>query len=291
MTLSSSLLTIDLGTTLSFLRKTIRFLKETCKFLSVLWKDNRGRTGLHADFRIATNGFPAGFTGSWFCDLIEAKTQKKVDFSWYRPSLILSSLFGSSWLLIILLRVYKQPSIFFSGENIRTLKKYREYRNYLGDLPSLALGFDYIKKDNYCRLPLWLLYIFPAPFVATASIADIQKRLNQIEEKSFLVKQKFAAMIASHEGYCSSRKIDGSASTVSRKLITRQIQTIGYVHCPGKLSHNDDSLKEEFDDDIPFAPIHECGCSVHIDGTDVKQRACRNSHDGPSALSNFTYRH
>lgn len=234
---------------MSFLRKTIRFFKETYKFLYVLWRDNRGQTGLNADLRIATNGFPAGFTGSWFCDLIEERTQKKIEFSWYRPSLIFTSLFGSSWLLIILLTTYKQPSVFFSGENIKTLKKYREYRNYLGDLPSLALGFDYIKKDNYCRLPLWLLYIFPARFVAKASVVDIQKRLNQIEQQSFLPKQKFAAMIASHDGYYSSRKIDGGASMVSRTLITRQIQTINYVHCPGKLLHNDDSLKEDFDDD------------------------------------------
>jgi hypothetical protein len=119
----------------------------------------------------------------------------------------------------------------------------------LGDLPSLALGFDYIKKDNYSRFPLWLLYIFPASFVARASVADIQNRLNKIEQQSFLPKQKFAAMIASHDGYYSSRKIDGGAPMVSRTLITRQIQTIKYVHCPGKLLHNDDSLKEDFDDD------------------------------------------
>lgn len=234
---------------MSFLRKTVRFLKETYKFLYVLWRDNRNRTGLDADYRIATNGFPTGFTGSWFCALIEARTQKKVALSWYRPSLILTSLFGSSWLLVLLLTTNKQPSIFFSGENIKTLKKYREYRDYLGDLPSLALGFDYIKKDNYRRLPLWLLYIFPASFVAKASVADIQKRLNQLEQQSFLPKQKFAAMIASHEGYCSTRKIDGRAPMISRALITRQIQTIKGVKCPGKFLHNDDSLKEEFDDD------------------------------------------
>ena len=126
----------------------IRFAKEMYKFLRVFWQDNRGRKGIDADFRIATNGFPVGFTGAWFCELIEERT-KKVEFSWYKPSLVLTSLFGSSWLLRIILITYKQPSVFFSGENIHTLKKYREYRNYLDDLPSLALGFDYNKKENY----------------------------------------------------------------------------------------------------------------------------------------------
>ncbi len=233
----------------AFIGKTIRFVKETCKFLQILWKDSSVQKGQGADFRIATNGFPIGFTGSWFCDLIEERTHKKVTFSWYQPSLILTSLFGSSWLLKIILSTYKQPSVFFSGENIKTLKKYRDYRNYLDDLPSLSLGFDYNQNKNYRRFPLWLLYIFPATFVAKASLADIQKRLKQIEQQSFLPKLKFAAMIASHAGYYTARKVDGSFDMVSRALITQQVQSINFVHCPGKLLHNDNSLKEEFKDD------------------------------------------
>lgn len=232
-----------------FFGKTIRFVKETVKFVRVLWRDNIGRKGQDADFRIATNGFPVGFAGSWFCDVIKERTNRKVEFSWYKPSLILTSLFGSFWLLKTILLLYKQPSVFFSGENINSLKKYRDYRSYLHNLPSLALGFDYDQKKNYKRFPLWLLYIFPAPFVANASVADIQKRLKQMEQQSFLPKKEFAAMIASHAGYCSTRKLDGGSSMVSRALITQQIKNISFVHCPGKLLHNDDSLQEKFKDD------------------------------------------
>ncbi|MGB3212578.1 MAG: glycosyltransferase family 10 [Desulforhopalus sp.] len=232
----------------SFLRKTIRFFKETYFFSQTVWRDNRDRKGQNADLRIAINGFPGGFTSQWFRDAIAERTQRQVEFSWYKPSLILTSLFGSCWLLKIILLTYKQPSVFFSGENIRTLKKYRDYRNYLNDLPTVALGFDYCEKSNYKRFPLWLLYIFPAAFVAKASIADIQGRLDQIERQSFLPKQKFAAMIASHAGYFTSRKIDGNTPMVSRTIIAQQLQKIQFVHCPGKLLHNDVSLKEEFAD-------------------------------------------
>ena len=232
-----------------FLGKTIRFVKETVRFLRILWRDNIGRKGQDADFRIATNGFPVGFVGAWFCDVIEQRTNRKVELSWYKPSLLLTSLFGSFWLLNMILRTYEQPSVFFSGENISSLKKYRDYRNYLNNLPSLALGFDYDQRKNYTRFPLWLIYIFPADFVANASVADIEKRLKQIEEQSFLPKKEFAAMIASHAGYCSTRKIDGSSSMVSRAFITQQIENISFVHCPGKLLHNDNSLLEKFKDD------------------------------------------
>ena len=234
---------------MSLVGKMIRFVKETGKFLHVLWRDNSRQKGHDADFRIATNGFPVGFVGSWFCDVIKERTQKTVEFSWYKPSLILTSLFGSLWLLKIISYAYKQPNVFFSGENIKALKKYRVYRNYLGELPALALGFDYNQKENYKRFPLWLLYIFPPTFAATASVADIQERLKEIEQQSFFPKQEFAAMIASHAGYFSTRKIDSDFSMVSRALITQQIQNINFVHCPGKLLHNDDSLHKEFKND------------------------------------------
>lgn len=234
---------------MSPLGKMIRFVKETSKFLHILWRDTSVQKGRDADFRIATNGFPTGFLGSWFGDLIRGRTNKTVEFSWYKPSLLLTSLFGSPWLLKILLSIYKQPSVFFSGENIKALKKYRNYRNYLGDLPTLALGFDYHRGENYERFPLWLLYIFPPAFVATASVVDIQNRLKLIEQQSFFPKQKFAAMIASHAGYFSPRKIDGNFTMASRALLTQQIQTVNFVHCPGKLLHNDDSLHKKFNND------------------------------------------
>jgi hypothetical protein len=234
---------------LSIVGKTTRSIKETVKLFLQILHDRRIRKGSDADYRIATYGFPKGETGSWFCSLIEERTGKKVAFSWYKPSLLLTSLFGISWLLKILLSTCKQPSVFFSGENLRTLKKYRDYRDYLGSLPSLALGFDHGERDNYRRFPLWLLYIFPAVFAARASVQDIQKRLDRIERRSLKPKKKFAAMIASHSGYHNRNKNDGDGALVSRADITKLVKRIEHIHCPGKLLHNDNSLLEKFDDD------------------------------------------
>jgi hypothetical protein len=234
---------------LSIVGKTTRSIKETVKLFLQILHDRRIRKGSDADYRIATYGFPKGETGSWFCSLIEERTGKKVAFSWYKPSLLLTSLFGISWLLKILLSTCKQPSVFFSGENLRTLKKYRDYRDYLGSLPSLALGFDHGERDNYRRFPLWLLYIFPAEFVARASVQDIQKELDLIESRSFKSKKMFAAMIASHSGYHNRKKIDGKGAPVSRVDITKRVKRIEHICCPGKLLHNDNSLLENFADD------------------------------------------
>jgi hypothetical protein len=158
-------------------------------------------------------------------------------------------LFGSYWLLKILLLVYKVPSVFFSEENLTTLKKYREYRTYLDGQPSLAMGFDYRSAENYRRFPLWLLYIFPPDFAVKASVDDIRQRLDQIEKQCLYPKTKFAAMVASHDGYACRKKVYGCVKNTSRSVITQQVSTIDFVHCPGKLLHNDDSLQDEYNDD------------------------------------------
>jgi hypothetical protein len=169
--------------------------------------------------------------------------------SWYRPSLIICSSFGSYWLLKIILGVYKVPSIFFTEENLTTLKKYREYKTYLDGQPSLAMGFDYCGPGNYRRFPLWLMYLFPPDVAVKVTVADIQTRLDEIEAKARCPKTKFAAMVASHDGYASRKKVSGHVEIVSRAEITEKVATIDFVHCPGKLLHNDTSLKDEYQDD------------------------------------------
>ena len=135
--------------------------------------------------------------------------------------------------------------LFFSEENLSTLKKYKEYRDYLGGLPTLAMGFDYRNEENYRRFPLWLEYIFTPEFAAKASVDEIQELLNEIETRSLLPKKYFAAMIASHDGYNSPKKIIDYKVLISRSIITNALENIDFVHCPGKLKHNDESLKIE----------------------------------------------
>ncbi len=198
--------------------------------------------------RIAYNGHSAGPQKNWLHFFINEFTGRHSIVSWYKPSIIICSSFGSYWLLKIILRVYKVPSIFFSEENLTTLKKYREYKTYLDGLPSLAMGFDYSRAKNYRRFPLWLMYLFPPELAVKASVGDIQKRLNEIEKLSIGSKTKFAAMVASHDGYASKKKVSGHVDIVSRTEITEKVATIDVVHCPGKLLHNDNSLHDEYDD-------------------------------------------
>lgn len=234
---------------LFYLNRISKFFRETFYFLVVLLRNWRAKRGENADIRVAYSGYSAGPKKDWFFTFIRELTGKQVAVSWYKPSLIICSPFGSYWLLKIILGAVKVPSLFFSEENLTTLKKYREYKTYLAGQPSLAMGFDYGSTGNYRRFPLWLMYLFPADFAAKSSIALIQQRLDQIEKLSFCHKTKFAAMIASHDGYASDKKVFDCLQNTSRSAITKQLSTVDFVHCPGKLLHNDDSLAREYNDD------------------------------------------
>ena len=234
-----------------YIHRTSKFSRETFHFLVVLVRNWWEKQGNNADIRIAYNGYSAGPKKDWLHSFIKQLTGIQPAISWYRPSLIICSPFGSYWLLKSILWVVKGkiPSLFFTEENLATLKKYREYTTYLNGLPSLAMGFDYLTAINYRRFPLWLMYLFTPEFAATASISTIQQRLEYIEQKRLYPKTKFAAMIASHDGYASGKKVSGRVQNTSRTTITEQLATIDFVHCPGKLLHNDDSLAQEYQED------------------------------------------
>lgn len=231
---------------LFYINRTSKFFRETLLFLILLSKDYREKKGHNAAFRVAYNGYSSGPKKEWLCNFVQELTGKKATVSWYKPSLIFASSFGSYWLLKMILLVSDAPSVFFSEENLTTLKKYREYKTYLDGQPSLAMGFDYSSAANYRRFPLWLMYIFSPEFAVKASIETIQQRLDQIEKRKFDPKTKFAAMIASHDGYASSKKTFECLQSTSRSVITQQVEKIDFVHCPGKLLHNDDSLLNEY---------------------------------------------
>ena len=230
------------------MNRTSKFFRETFLFLILLSKNYREKTGSDEAFRFAYNGYSSGPQKEWLSIFVQELTGKKATVSWYKPSLIFSSSFGSYWLLKIILFFSSAPCVFFSEENLATLKKYREYKTYLDGQPALAMGFDYSSAPNYRRFPLWLMYIFPPEFAVKATVDTIQQRLDEIEKRSFSPKTKFAAMIASHDGYASSKKTFGCLEDTTRSAITQQIKTIEFVHCPGKLLHNDDSLLDEYND-------------------------------------------
>lgn len=231
-----------------YLQRTLKFFKESYLFLAIVFTDYWKQNGKKAFMRIGYNGHSSGPQKDWIYIFISELTGQHPLVSWYKPSLIICSSFGSYWLLKIILSIYKAPSIFFSEENLTTLKKYREYKTYMEGLPSLSMGFDSFEAENYRRFPLWLMYLFPPERAVKASVEDIQKRLDEIEEQCNCSKTKFAAMIASHDGYASKKKVSGRVKIVSRTEITKKVGTIDFVCCPGRLLHNDNSLQDEYGD-------------------------------------------
>jgi Fe-S cluster biosynthesis and repair protein YggX len=101
------------------------------------------------------------------------------------------------------------------------------------------MGFDFplsnkkdvIRKNNYIRFPLWLLYYFN-PY-DTRDI--IKKKLDNFKKK--YNKTKFCSLVASHD------------KTGIRTKIYNEVSKIAPIDCPGKLLHNDDTLKNVFFDD------------------------------------------
>lgn len=232
-----------------YLQRIPKFFKESFIFFRNFIHDNWKQNGKEHEIRIACNGYSVGPQKDWFLIFIKALTGRSSFVSWYKPSLLICSSFGSYWLLKILLYIYSIPSLFFSEENLATLKKYREYKNYLDGRLSLAMGFDYYEGQKYRRFPLWLMYLFTPENAVHASVTDIQNQLDEIEAQSVMPKKKFAAMIASHDGYANPKKVSGSVKMMSRTAITKEVGRINAVHCPGKLLHNDDSLHEKYNND------------------------------------------
>jgi hypothetical protein len=119
--------------------------------------------------------------------------------------------------------------IFFTGEE--TNFNYKEYKGNCIDIVSLSFGFDYIKAENYLRIPLWLLYFFKP----NNSKDEIKKILEDF--KKHYKKNKFCSLIASHD------------NSGLRTKIYNEISKIDNIDCPGFLLHNDNSLKEKYNDD------------------------------------------
>lgn len=237
-----------------YYHRITKFLKESCIYCYESLKDNLKKKGNEADVRILYNGYSSknlkdAEEKDWLFSFIREVTGKKLTVSSYKPSLIICSSFGSYWLLKLILKTHTCPSLFFSEENLSTLRKYREYRHYLDCLPTLTMGFDYRHEKNYRRFPLWLEYLFSPKFAAKASVDEIQAVLDEIESRSLLPKKHFAAMIASHDGYNNPKKIIDYSVPISRSIITSALEEIDFVNCPGKLKHNDESLKARYADD------------------------------------------
>lgn len=122
--------------------------------------------------------------------------------------------------------------IFFTGED--TEKRYTNFDDYCLSKVDMAIGFKYenrVNNSNYVRYPLWLFYYFG--FILDKEI--IKEKVKWFNERHSTNK-KFCSLIASHD------------DTGIRKEIYDIVNTISEIDCPGRLFHNDDSLKNYFND-------------------------------------------
>ncbi len=219
----------------------LRSSKDIVRITFAVLRDNMLQKGKELDLRVVIYGNHQRsrkyVQENWLYNFLKEYSRKEIGVSWYRPHLVLTSIFGERAILLKILKKLSVPVVFFSGENLR-LQRWSLYDDYLLDLTVLSMGFDFREATNYLRFPLWLTYIFTPKEAACASLEDIQVCLKKIELSSFSDKTKFAAMLGRHDGLGS----------VSRSNIVKSLQTIDTVSCPGVVCHNDSSLKEDYAD-------------------------------------------
>jgi hypothetical protein len=149
---------------------------------------------------------------------------------YFKPDIQFFSVFGSIDPLVNSKITHK---IFFTGENVGATSicdSYKQYKDNCIDYVSLSLGFDYMNNSNYLRFPLWLLRFF-SPVDTKESI---QKKLSEFAVR--YEKTKFCALVSSYD--------DGLNI---RMKIFNFMSKIGRVDCSGAFLHNDDTLREKFD--------------------------------------------
>lgn len=97
---------------------------------------------------------------------------------------------------------------------------------------SLSLGFDYIDHPKYLRFPYWLM----AHFSPEATYEDIKKWCDEINNPNIQNRDKFCAFICRNDYFGD------------RKYFLNEVNQISNVNCPGSFMHNDDDLKNKFND-------------------------------------------
>lgn len=126
--------------------------------------------------------------------------------------------------------------IFVDRENLHKPQMQGWLHRYLDDERfSLSLGFDELDHPQYMHFPFWLMW---SVFSPTADFAEIKReveRMNSPENSSF-DRFGFCAYICSHDD-------------IGRRKTYEQFNAIAPISCAGRLFHNDDRLKTEFNDD------------------------------------------
>ena len=176
------------------------------------------------------------FTNNYFYNLIKNNYINDLEIS-YNPDIEFFAPIGKRYFLE---KSKAKIKIFYTGECVSKNAINKTWANYSDnciDLVDLSLGFDRIdenKYKNYVRFPIWIFYNFSNLLdKKNCTKDDIKKTIDNINDAKSK-KNKFASLIASHD------------VTNIRFQMYDKISKIDYINCPGKLFHNDDTLKNTF---------------------------------------------
>ncbi len=166
----------------------------------------------------------------WLIDFIEKRgllADKK------KKRICLHSVFGPVWMTRF---DNADGRIFVERENLHKPQFKDWLHRYLDDDRfGLSLGFDYISHPKYMRFPFWIMWNVFSP---TADYDEIKQRIDQMDsvDNHSYDDRKFCAYLCSHDD-------------IGRRELFNQFSGIGHVDCDGKLFHNNDELKEIYNDD------------------------------------------
>ena len=124
--------------------------------------------------------------------------------------------------------------IFYTGENVHSdidETFFAQYADNCVNDVDLSLGFDNIDAENYIRYPNWAPRFFPVN-----SSKDKVKAILDDFKKEYR-KTKFCALVSSHD------------KSGIRTKIYNEISQISPIDCPGKLLHNDGTLRNMYNND------------------------------------------
>lgn len=80
---------------LFYIKRTSKFFRETLRLLVEIFSVYIAKKGSRADIRVAYNGYSSGQHKDWLHTFVQKLTGQQVVASWYKPSLIVSSSFGT----------------------------------------------------------------------------------------------------------------------------------------------------------------------------------------------------
>lgn len=119
--------------------------------------------------------------------------------------------------------------------NYQFLEQCAQYSDNCLDLTDLSIGFDYLNNNKYIRLPFWMLCYFNILLDGQNLIDNINNKINIINTTK-TNKTKFCSLMARYDwNYIKS-------------AMYKKISKIDKINCPSQLFHNDNDLKNIFND-------------------------------------------